>query len=103
MRKINYTHYVCEFCGKEYDDEKSAKKCEDFHKKPIKLIVDGFHYHERVLTGDRLLDFLDLENLNCHGFPNEIEVEDDYGNRACYQYKSIVEDNKKAKGKWLQF
>ena len=90
MRKLNY--YVCEFCGKEYDNEKSAKKCEDFHKKPIKIIENDSIYSERVLTGDKFIDRLDYYNLNCHGFPEKIKVEDDSGNIACYQYKSIVED-----------
>lgn len=91
MIKLNYTYYRCEFCGKEFYREESAREHEYSHKKKIKIIVPGCNkYYER----DRFINLTDCYNLNHNGFPDEIEVEDNFGNRACYQYDSIVKVNK---------
>lgn len=92
MRKISHYYYECEFCGSRYETEEEAKICENFHKKPIKLVETGFKYYSPYSLYDD--DCYTPKDLNCYGFPGKIEVEDDSGNRACYQYKSIVEVNK---------
>lgn len=81
------------FVGAEFSRKESAIEHEHSHKKQIKLIEPGSRYSDRALTVDSI-NLIDCYNLNCHGFPDEIEVEDDFGNIACYQYESMAKVNK---------
>ena len=36
MKEIK--HYICEFCGTEYNDKAKAQNCEKGHCKPIEIV-----------------------------------------------------------------
>lgn len=83
MRKVRRYYYECEFCGSRYETEEEARKCEDSHKKPIKIIETGFRY---FAPDDEHGGFYD-DNAFCNGWPHEIEVDDNLGNRGYYKYE----------------
>lgn len=82
MRKLNY--YECEFCGNKFYSEDKARECENSHIKPTKLVKSGFRYYT---LDDKHGGYVDDEGVDCHGWPKEIEVEDELGNKGYYVYQ----------------
>ena len=37
-------HYVCDYCGTEYNTEEDCEKCEKAHLKPEKIVRLGYNY-----------------------------------------------------------
>lgn len=38
------TKYICEYCGVDYDTEKEAKRCEERHVRPVKIVKENYEY-----------------------------------------------------------
>lgn len=63
------TLWMCEVCGTEYNERIKADKCENNHKKKLKIV--GKRYLS--ITQDR------------SGMPETITVQDENGNTAVYK------------------
>ena len=84
MKKVTYNYYECEFCGNKYTFKEDAEECEKSHVKPTKIVESGFRYYA---SDNKHGGFIDNENVDCHGWPKEIEVEDELGNKGFYVYQ----------------
>ena len=66
--KMN-TRYQCEFCGTEYADKNNCKKCENNHKKNLKIVSKKYI----AFKGDET------------GYPSKIDVEFEDGKIVTYK------------------
>ena len=61
--------YTCEVCSTDYADKAEAKRCEENHKRKLKIV------NLRYLTRAQDLS----------GFPTTITVQSEYGTRVTYK------------------
>lgn len=72
MKKIE--HYVCEFCGTEYNDKKKAEECEKGHHKPVKISDCSYSSCRSDGTGTPLRVFIELDNGSVYRYVRETRM-----------------------------
>lgn len=80
--------YVCEFCGKEYENKDDAASCESMHAKKTNLDFE-FHYASADTDHTGLPDYLTVKHEG-----NEYRYE-----RKLISYKEKQKDKDKDKNK----